>query len=121
LLIVCRETGWRFIAPRGSADRGFWQVLDAGQKFGIELLAWEAHCLLRRLEKRHVIVRVIPMLYQSYEAGLGWGGSNWTRRLVGKMLLAHAAIIKPWQAGRSILKEAALPKYGAAIVYGTCR
>ncbi len=111
------ETGWEIHCPAESAEEVWQGLLDAGKKFGIEAFGVEAQRLLR-LEKRHVIVGVdTDALTNPYEAGLGWAVKLDKEDFVGKSLLAHAAKNQTREKLVGfILKEAGLPKDGAAIV-----
>ena len=87
------------------------------RNFGIRPFGVEAQRLLR-LEKRHVIVGVdTDALTNPYEAGMGWAVKLDKEDFVGKSLLAHAAKNQTREKLVGfILKEAGLPKDGAAIV-----
>jgi sarcosine oxidase, subunit alpha len=111
------ETGWEIHCPAESADEVWQMLLGAGKAFGIEAFGVEAQRLLR-LEKRHVIVGVdTDALTNPYEAGLGWAVKLDKEAFVGKSLLAHAAKNQNREKLVGfILKDAGLPKDGAAIV-----
>jgi sarcosine oxidase, subunit alpha len=111
------ETGWEIHCPAESAEEMWQRLLDVGKEFGIEAFGVEAQRLLR-LEKRHVIVGVdTDALTNPYEAGLGWAVKLDKEDFVGKSLLAHAAKNQTREKLVGfILKEAGLPKDGAAIV-----
>jgi sarcosine oxidase subunit alpha len=111
------ESGWEIHCPAESAEEVWQTLLNAGREFGIEAFGVEAQRLLR-LEKRHVIVGVdTDALTNPYEAGLGWAVKLDKEDFVGKSLLAHAAKNQNREKLVGfILKEAGLPKDGAAIV-----
>jgi sarcosine oxidase subunit alpha len=111
------ETGWEIHCPAESAEEVWQTLLDAGKAFGIETFGVEAQRLLR-LEKRHVIVGVdTDALTNPYEAGLGWAVKLDKEDFVGKSLLAQAAKNQTREKLVGfILKDAGLPKDGAAIV-----
>lgn len=111
------ETGWEIHCAAESAEELWQALLDAGAEFGIRPFGVEAQRLLR-LEKRHVIVGVdTDALTNPYEAGLGWAVKLDKKDFVGKALLSHA--VKNQTREKLVgfvLKEAGLPRDGAAVV-----